>query len=93
MRLWPVRILSFLGTAPDDCVLGGHFCHHFALFPPSPSVPEELVPWSLRYLGRMAPLAHSLVVELRVARALLFVMESSSWRDLEETVFCSDTSS
>ena len=74
-------------------VLEGHLCDHFGVFPPALSVPEEIFPWSLEHLGRMAPLNHGLLVELCVARALLFEKGSNLWRDLGVTLFCSDASS
>ena len=73
--------------------LGRHLCRHFGLVPPALSVLEEIFPWSPQQLGRVASLTYSLLIEQRVALALLFVMGSNFWRDLGEAVFCSDVSS
>ena len=47
----------------------------------------------LQHMSRKAPLTYSFLIDFRVAHALLFVIWSNLWRDLEETMFCSDASS
>ena len=52
-------------------VLGGHVCHHFGPVPTALPVQEEIFPWSLQHLGRMASLTHSLLFEIRVEAGLV----------------------
>ena len=60
-------------------VLGGLLCKNVGLFSPALSVLER----SFRggALGRVVPLPRSVLVELRVARALLFITGSNFWRN------------
>ena len=94
-RLWMAltRVLQ-MGKCTGDAlrVLAGHLCHHFGLLPPALSILEDIFPWALSNLGRMAKLTPTLAGELRACRALLFVVEVNLRREFGHTVFCSDAS-